>query len=100
MNFDGFLYVFALIGIVTTAVTGSLGIALTLTLARFTYVRIKQVAPLLFPTSEEMGLQKFAQQSGATLDGPVHEPASNYMEKTRMSAATDDGRKRQVLQGN
>ena len=88
MNFDGFLYVFALIGIVTTAVAASLGVALTVTMARFTYVRFKLVAPLLFSPDETLGQQRIAQQRGATLDDPVHEPAPKYTEKTRMPAAT------------
>jgi len=54
MNFDGFLYVFALIGIVTTAVAASLGVALTLTMPRFTYVRLKLVGPLLLLSSTEV----------------------------------------------
>ena len=88
MNFDGFLYVFALVGIVTTAVAGSLGVALTLTMARFTYERFKLVGPLLFSTNDVIDQLRTAHQRGATLDDPVHEPAPKYTEKTRMPAAT------------
>ena len=95
MNFDGFLYIFALIGMVTTAVAASLGVALTLTMARFTYVRFKLVGPLLFSSGEVIGQQRIAQQRGATLDEPVHESASKYTEKTR--AATNDGPKGQAI---
>ncbi len=97
MNFDGFLYVFALIGIVTTAVAGSLGVALTLTMARFTYERFKLVGPLLFSTNDVIDQLRTAHQRGATLDGPMHEPASKYTEQTRMPVATNDGRKVQAL---
>jgi len=94
MNFDGFLYVFALIGIVTTAVAGSLGVALTLTMARFTYERFKLVGPLLFSTNDVIDQLRTAHQRGATLDGPMHEPASKYTE--RMPVATNEGRKVQA----
>ena len=83
MNFDGFLYVFALIGIITTAVAASLGIALTLTLARFTYVRLKLTAPFwFFPVD---GNQQKAQQRDMALNEQLLDPASKYSEKTRMS---------------
>jgi hypothetical protein len=94
MNFDGFLYVFAFIGIVTTAVAASLGIALILTMARFTYVRFKVVGPLLFPPSE---ILKIAQQRGITRDDLANEPVAKYTEKIRMPAATNDGRKGQAM---
>jgi hypothetical protein len=36
---NGFLYIFVVIGIITTAIADSLGVALTLSMARFTYTR-------------------------------------------------------------
>ena len=86
MNFDGFLYVFAFVGIITTAVAASLGIALTLTMARFTYMRFKRVAPLLFFNAD--GQVKTSPQRGNGLDDLVSEASAKYTEKTRVPVST------------
>jgi len=95
MNFDGFLYVFALVGVITTAVSASLGVALTLAMARFAYVRFKVVAPLLFPPLDLTGQPRIAQQQGSA-PNDMNEPISKYTEKTRLPAASNDGRKSQA----
>ncbi len=86
MSFDGFLYVFAFVGIITTAVAASLGIALTLTMARFTYMRFKRVAPLLFFTAD--GQPPKTVQRGGTLEELGSEAPSKYTEKTRMPVSS------------
>jgi len=80
MNLDGLLYVFALIGIITTAVAASIGIALTVTMARVTYLRFKRVAPILFFPEE--------QHEDARGLSPLEELTndSKYSEKTRVPA--------------
>ena len=45
---DGFIYIFAVIGIAVTAVTAAVGVALTVTMARLTYTRLMSVVPALF----------------------------------------------------
>ena len=37
---DGFIYIFAVIGIAVTAVTSALGIAVIVTMARLTFTRL------------------------------------------------------------
>ena len=92
MDFDGFLYVFAVIGIAITAAAASLGVALVVTMARLSYVRFKLVSPLLFSPIESLA-QKIPQQpvlGGAPLGADA---VSKYVEKTRMQTGNNGGRK-------
>jgi hypothetical protein len=73
-----FVYIFAGIGIITTTVAAILGVAITLTMARFTYVRFKLVAPLFFSPVDGMG-----QPRGPSVEGL---DPSRYAEKTRVHA--------------
>ena len=84
---DGFIYIFAVIGIAVTAVTAALGIAVTVTMARLTYTRLMSVVPVLFSQVGVVGEQK--------LDLP-QEQVTVYAEKTRISGPANGGRKPSV----
>ena len=93
MDFDGFLYIFAVVGIAITAAAASLGVALVVTMARLSYVRFKLVAPLLFAPVDEVWQQRNSQERGIAPDGHAAEPVSKYAEKNRAPAGTNGGLK-------
>ena len=97
MDFDGFLYVFAVIGIAITAAAASLGVALVVTMARLSYTRFKLVAPLLFSPIDVAG-QRISQQpvTAPLAEESALEAMSKYLEKTRVQAAANGGRKSHV----
>ena len=84
MSSDGFLYIFAVIGIVVTAVTAALGIAVTVTMARLTYGRLMSVVPALFAPVGVVGKQKLDMSQ---------EPIPAFAEKTQASVSPNGGRK-------
>ena len=92
MDFDGFLYIFAVIGIAITAAAASLGVALVVTMARLTYARFKLVTPLLFSPMDVIA-QRIPRERVPAADEPANEPVSRYMEKTRLPGPSNGGRK-------
>ena len=86
MSSDGFIYIFAVIGIAVTAVTSALGIAVTVTMARLTYSRLISVIPALFMPIGIVGEQR--------LELAPQESLPEYAEKARASVSAN-GRKSQ-----
>ena len=85
---DGFIYIFAVIGIAVTAVTSALGIAVIVTMARLTFTRLTSVIPTLFAPVGVVGDQR--------LDVPQDEQVTVYAEKTRISGQANGSRKPSV----